>query len=43
VLQKAFLTEGKVKKNINYNKNQKVMNWALGREAWAERWKRKVR
>ena len=44
VLRKAFLTEGKVKKNINCNNtSQQVMNWALGREAWAERWKRKVR
>ena len=42
MLRKAFLTKGKVQKNINCNnKSQQVMNWALGREVWAERLKRK--
>jgi hypothetical protein len=43
-VMKSVLNESKVKKNVNCNnKSQHVMNWALGREAWPERWKRKVR
>jgi hypothetical protein len=35
---KSVLTKGKIRENTNCNnKSQQVMNWALGREAWAER------